>query len=337
MKIIEGLSITKEQKSDIMKVDMYGYVESYNDNDVQRAQIRALYDACKGMTESYNENLLKEWVSHNKLNECAPIEVFVIRKFKDIVIDRNCTSDIEVIEETNADKVTRGLKNLINFFKEFSFEPNYRFVNTLAFKKAENNNSAMAFVSNYFRLIDSPYSNEVSEKIKSREFKMILDDISCNGAPTKTINKRFKIYFGSAGTGKTTLAQKESDNRCVVCNNSMLPSDLMEDFCFADGKPSFKPSALWNCMTEGKPIVLDEINLLPFDSLRFLQGILDGKSEFTYKGNTVTIKDGFKVIGTMNLSIGGMVYGLPEPLVDRCADMREFTLSAENLLSAIME
>ena len=115
----------------------------------------------------------------------------------------------------------------------------------------------------------------------------------------------------------------------------MLPADLMEDFCFEDGKPSFKPSVLWNCMTEGKPIVLDEINLLPFDSLRFLQGVLDGKSEFDYKGRKVVIADGFQIIGTMNLAIGGMVYGLPEPLVDRCADMKEFRLTADMLKSAL--
>ena len=116
----------------------------------------------------------------------------------------------------------------------------------------------------------------------------------------------------------------------------MLPADLMEDFVFVDGKATFKPSMLWRCMEEGKPITLDEINLLPFDSLRFLQGVLDGKTEFQYKGNTVHINDGFMVIGTMNLSVNGMVYGLPEPLVDRCADMQKFKLTADQLMSAIM-
>jgi MoxR-like ATPase len=116
----------------------------------------------------------------------------------------------------------------------------------------------------------------------------------------------------------------------------MLPADLMEDFVFVDGKATFKPSMLWRCMEEGKPITMDEINLLPFDSLRFLQGILDGKTEFQYKGNTVHIKDGFAVIGTMNLSVNGMVYGLPEPLVDRCSYMEKFKLTAEQLMGAIM-
>ena len=108
------------------------------------------------------------------------------------------------------------------------------------------------------------------------------------------------------------------------------------DFIFDNGQATFKPSALWRSMVDGTPIVLDEINLLPFDSLRFLQTILDGKAEFLYKGNTVKIADGFKIIGTMNLTVNGMTYGLPEPLVDRAEDMQKFTLSAKDLLKAII-
>lgn len=245
------------------------------------------------------------------------------------------TEEVEVVEEPAEVKVMRGLKNIIKFFSEFEFEPNYRFINTLGFKIAKNKTAARDYIVNYFSLTDNQYKNEVKDKIKSKEFDNILIDLSASPKPEKIINKRFKVYYGSAGTGKTTLAQSEADNRCIVCNASMLPADLMEDFCFEDGKPSFKPSVLWNCMTDGKPIVLDEINLLPFDSLRFLQGILDGKSEFDYKGRKVVIADGFQIIGTMNLAIGGMVYGLPEPLVDRCADMKEFKLTADMLKSAL--
>ena len=37
----------------------------------------------------------------------------------------------------------------------------------------------------------------------------------------------------------------------------------------------------------------------------------------------------------MNLTLGGVTYGLPEPLVDRGEDIREFVLSAEQLAGAI--
>lgn len=233
-------------------------------------------------------------------------------------------------------KYTEALGNMMKFFTEFQFEPNFRFVNTFALNLSKSKKSATEYISNYFELIDSPYAKEVKEKVKSAEFKQIMKDLD-GAVPSHPINKRFKLYYGSQGTGKTTIAMGETDNRCMVCNSSMLPSDLMEDFVFVDGKATFKPSALWRCMVEGKPIVLDELNLLPFDSLRFLQTILDGKTEFLYKGNRIEIADGFCVIGTMNLTVNGMTYGLPEPLVDRCAEARKFSLSASDLLKAICE
>ena len=237
---------------------------------------------------------------------------------------------------TNEEILKRGISNLIKFFKDFEFEPNFRFVNTLAHKLAESKEVAISYVTNYFKLTDSQYKNEINSKCGSKEFEGILNDIALYPTPEKKVNTRLKIYYGSAGTGKTTLAMNETSNRCVVCNASMLPSDLMEDFAFDEGNPSFHHSALRYCIENGLPIVLDEINLLPFESLRFLQGILDGKSEFNYKDNIIKIREGFSVIGTMNLSLGGMVYGLPEPLVDRCMDIKEFKLTAENLMGSIV-
>ena len=232
---------------------------------------------------------------------------------------------------TTNDQLKRALNNMINFFKEFNFAPSFRFVNTLARKGVDE---AKQYVLDYFYLMDSPYAEEVSHKINSPEFNGILGDFFVREV-TQAINKRFKVYYGAQGTGKTTQALEETANRCIVCNASMMPADLMEDFTFDDGKAVFHPSALAKAMEAGEPITLDEINLLPFDSLRFLQGIFDGKSEFLYKGNTIHIADGFKVIGTMNLAINGAVYGLPAPLVDRCEDIENFELNADCLMNAI--
>lgn len=243
--------------------------------------------------------------------------------------------DIPTSPEDKKKAMVNGLENLTNFFSEFDFEPNFRFVNTLALALAKSPKNAIDYVTDYFALTDNAYFNEVVAKMKSDEFKQILQTLALV-EPTKQINNRLKIYYGSQGTGKTTLAQSETEQRCVVCNSAMLPSDLMEDFIFIDGKATFSHSILWDCMEQGKAITFDEINLLPFDSLRFLQTILDGKKEFIYKGNTVKIADGFKIIGTMNLSVNGMVYNLPEPLVDRSEELRKFTLSAEDLMSAII-
>lgn len=247
-----------------------------------------------------------------------------------------------VVEETPAPApdpkktLMEGIKHLMDFFTEFSFTPSFRFTNTFAYMACKGKQEAIDYVCNYFALMDSSYVKEVEQKVKSAEFGQIIKDISQYGEPISHINTRFKVYFGPAGTGKTTIAQEESENRCIVCNSSMLPSDLMEDFIFKDGNPDFNPSLLWDCMEQGKIIVLDEINLLPFDSLRFLQGIVDGKTEFYYKNRPVRIHDGFQIIGTMNLSLGGMTYGLPEPLVDRCSETKEFALTAEQLAKAIV-
>jgi MoxR-like ATPase len=77
------------------------------------------------------------------------------------------------------------------------------------------------------------------------------------------------------------------------------------------------------------------MNLLPFDSLRFLQGIVDGKPSFEYKGQTVNIKDGFQIIGTMNLVVNGTTYSLPEPLVDRCEETKKFNLTENDLFKVL--
>lgn len=229
-----------------------------------------------------------------------------------------------------------AMQELISFFTEFDFMPNFRFVNTLMKNAYASKEKAKTYVNNYFKLIDSPYANDIREKIKSAEFKSIVEKLCKIPAPKNDVNRRLEIYYGPQGTGKTTQALKDTNNLCIVCNSSMLPADLMEDFSFDDGKATFHPSVLAKCMEEGRPITLDEINLLPFDSLRFLQGILDGKKEINHKGYTVHINEGFKIIGTMNLLVNGVTFGLPEPLVDRCANIVEVELTPEMLLDSIL-
>ena len=241
------------------------------------------------------------------------------------------TKEKTVVNEPSQEEIATSVcERLINFFSEFSFEPNFRFINTLT-----RTDKPKIYVCNYFNLTDNSYTMNIREKMKSVEFNNILTDIK-KLTITKQINKRFKLYYGSQGTGKTTQAMLEADNNVMVCHSAMLPSDLMEDFKFNDGKAEFTPSALCKAMTEGKTIVLDEINLLPFESLRFLQSILDGKSQIIYKGQTINIVDGFKIIGTMNLQVNGITYSLPEPLVDRAEELRQFKLTADDLVSAII-
>lgn len=218
--------------------------------------------------------------------------------------------------------------DFLNFFNDFNFTPSFRFLNTLVNLKNET------YIGNYFALMNSPYVEEVRAKVTSVEFQE-LEKKLFNMAPTKKINNRFSIYFGTQGTGKTTCALEETNNCCVICNSSMSPAEIMEDFVFDEGKPTFQWSEFARAMMEGRPITLDEINLLPFETLRFLQGLLDNKPSFMYKGREVRIKDGFRIIGTMNLVVNGCTFGLPEPLVDRCSEIREFKMMPNFLAGAI--
>lgn len=243
------------------------------------------------------------------------------------------TSNNEQDQQKDMDAIIDSCKKMMDFFTEFSFQPNFRFMNTFALISSKSNKRQ--YIKNYFELVDNGYAEAIDEKMKSQEFKSIIDDFD-NIKPSKKINNRFKLYYGSQGTGKTTKAIEETNGNVMVCHSAMLPQDLMEDFKFEDGKAAFKPSALQLAMTEGKSIVLDEINLLPFESLRFLQSVLDGKQQFEYKGQTIIIKDGFKIIGTMNLIVNGATYALPEPLVDRAESLTKFNLTANQLAASLM-
>lgn len=319
MKLRNGISITKSKNGEWWS-NIEGAWKVYQNNE-ELSKIVKLYQVFKKRT--YDDTVKLECLTN-------------IKRWFDNKNGIISDTTNELTAEQNKVKLQEALTKMIDFFSEFSFEPNFRFVNTFSrMCQYQTNEQAIDYINNYFALTDNSYAVSINEKMKSAEFSEILDTFKT--VPTnKVINKRFKLYYGSQGTGKTTEAMKEANNNVMVCHSAMLPSDLMEDFKFDNGKATFAPSALCKAMTNGDIIVLDEINLLPFESLRFLQSILDGKTQFDYKGQTINIKDGFKIIGTMNLQVNGCTYALPEPLVDRAEELKKFTLTADKLMSAII-
>lgn len=235
-------------------------------------------------------------------------------------------SHIEALKVSTISKIRK-------FFNEFAFNPQNRFINTLCKYAQQNKAIAKNYVNAYMKVIDKPEAASIIEKMKSCEFDEILNNLK-EIASEKRVNQRLELLFGPAGSGKTTKAILENpEAEIIICNSSMLPSDLMETFDFVDGSgnPTFKPSAMRRAMVEGHPVIFDEINLLTLDCLRTLQGYLDGKTQIEWKGEIINIKDGFKIVGTMNLEVAGQIYSLPEPLVDRAARIEEYQMTDDML------
>jgi hypothetical protein len=221
------------------------------------------------------------------------------------------------------------VKKWMDFFSEFNFFPQVRFINSIV--RQPDAEGVRQYVLGYFRLTNNSFANEVAEKVKSPEFQK-LAETTASVTTDKVINERFDIMFGAPGTGKTTIAIMENpDAEVEICHASMTPDELFRGFDFEDGKPIFRPCAVKKAMEEGKAVILDEINLLNEDCRRALQAITDAKETITINNEEIHIKKGFRVIGTMNLTVGDMVCPLPEPLVDRAYRIREFQMSAKDV------
>lgn len=271
------------------------------------------------------------------------------KTFKDIVKENPKFKPIQD-ELFNKEVLKKTLDNLINFFKEFEVYPSLRQVNCLARLCQKSISEGIKYIKNYYTLSDSPYKEAISSKTGSEEFKGILKILSSFDTE-KVINKRLKIYYGPQGTGKSTMAMRElhipdatndytddDPNRgfTIVCSSSMTPDDIMQDFGFVDGKAQLNESVVIYAMKNGRGILLDEFRNLSNATLDFIQSWTDDKSEFVYKGQVIKIHPNFRVIGTMNLVKNGVIYSIPEPLVDRCSEIREFKNDATLLMGAII-
>jgi hypothetical protein len=271
--------------------------------------------------------------------------------------------------------VIKGFNNFFKEF-EFEGIESGRFYNTLIWKARKKGlNGVFKYVQAYFKLINNPYVTEVTTKMQSREFDHLVAEAK-QLLPAKVINKRLEIYFGNPGVGKTMkVMQDNPDAEVVVCNSNFEPNDLLEVFdvetakeelksmgvelekydnmklsrnskleeglysllILMGGKPKYQKTALYKAMVEGKTVILDEIGKLTKQCQDFMVGFTDNKDYFEFKGEKIKIKEGFKIIGTMNLEINGNIYDLQSPLVDRAADLVEVHLNMNTLASISLD
>ena len=120
-------------------------------------------------------------------------------------------------------------------------------------------------------------------------------------------------------------------------HKDMTAKELMFDFTFDDnGNAQFSKSVFAQAMENGEPIVCDEMNLASNTLLQFMQSILDNSKSIFMDGQELVIKEGFKVIGTMNDVVSGVDRILPEPIIDRALDIRYFELTPSKIYDYMM-
>lgn len=229
-----------------------------------------------------------------------------------------------------------AVEKLNKFLSEFSYfraGVSMRLVNTFA--RAGDRKAALLAYCEVSQMEDLP---DLVEKMKSPEFGAVCTafDEAIAASPGKSkpkpLNRRFAVFYGSPGGGKTYAAIKAGESinggdcDVVPCSPSMDAADMLYAYRldYRTGKRGYVPTALLDAMVNGRAVVLDEINLLPMEARMFLQNVLDNKGKVNVMGVEIPISDGFFVLGTMNLETGLGSTPLPLPLVDRAAVVREF-------------
>lgn len=226
-----------------------------------------------------------------------------------------------------ASETAKNARNMwANFISEWGWIPSRRMLNTLA--RMRTVTEAEEYINAYAKLIVSEDANSVREKLRSHEGREVLRAlVSCT--PHNRINRRLRIYFGYAGTGKTTAALEEAraifpDAERFICRDDMTADEVFRGFTLVDGVANLADNAITRAMAAGTPVVMDEINLLPRGCLTALQTVTDGTPDALINGHTVRVQEGFCVYATMNHVVNGQPYALPEPLCDRAEVLREF-------------
>ena len=252
--------------------------------------------------------------------------------------------DKEKEKEELMKQMTSTYKDFLKFFSETSFKPSIRMIDTLS---RLNLKSGQNYIKWFMELINHPDREVIVPKLKSDEWKNIhsqmLDIYKKVGESIDPINSRLEIVYGPNGTGKTydvikEYQEKYPDIGVMACSSSMSSAeDLLQVFDFDEGgKPVFKDSPLTEAIKKDQPVILEEARLMQQSAMAFLQSLLDCKDYVDTCRGRLYIGPNFKVIMTMNLEVNGVVYELPEPIVDRAQVILKKEMDADLAASILV-
>ena len=253
--------------------------------------------------------------------------------------------DKEKEKEELMSQMTSTYKDFLKFFSETSFKPSIRMIDTLS---RLNLKSGQNYIGWFMELINHPDREVIVPKLKSDEWKNIhsqmLDIYKKVGESIEPINSRLEIVYGPNGTGKTydvikEYQEKYPDIGVMACSSSMSSAeDLLQVFDFDEGgKPVFKDSPLTEAIKKDQPVILEEARLMQQSAMAFLQSLLDCKDYVDTCRGRLYIGPNFKVIMTMNLEVNGVVYELPEPIVDRAQVILKKEMDASLAASILVD
>ena len=277
------------------------------------------------------ERLLKEFDAEDDLLASGEVEI-------------PPEEDKEKEKEELMSQMTSTYKDFLKFFSETSFKPSIRMIDTLS---RLNLKSGQNYIGWFMELINHPDREVIVPKLKSDEWKNIhsqmLDIYKKVGKSIDPINTRLEIVYGPNGTGKTydvikEYQEKYPDIGVMACSSSMSSAeDLLQVFDFEkDGKPVFKDSPLTEAIKKDQPVILEEARLMQQSAMAFLQSLLDCKDYVDTCRGRLYIGPNFKVSMTMNLEGNGVVYELPEPIVDRAQVILKKEMDANLAVSILV-
>jgi AAA domain (dynein-related subfamily) len=251
--------------------------------------------------------------SNGSLNSNASNEPNTIERY---------TENVTKTENQIKQEVMEGIEELQNTMLQFDTAVTPRMVSTML-----HHSNPESYLYGYLKLTGRE-CDDFMKKTQSQEWRRMMNKLK--SANPKRINKRLAIYFGPPGGGKTTAALREAGKK-IGMHKNMTAKELMFDFTFKDGEAQFSKSVFAQAMENGEAIVCDEMNLASNTLLQFMQSVLDNSKSIFMDGQELVIKEGFKVIGTMNDVVSGVDRILPEPIIDRALDIRYFELTPSKI------